>query len=425
MARGGDAMDSPKSELKNLGEAIRDALDAGANPAEQIRTARSALLERVAARNAASVRPGWLRRPGRPAVRVWGALGVVGAIGLVGAAAAFAIWIRLPISFQVGAAGTAGRLGDVVEAAEGLPVALRFSEGSAVVLGAGGRARVLSAESAGARVLVESGAVDVAIVHRRPRGTRWSFEAGPFHVLVTGTKFRLDWNPKDQSLGLSTREGSVLVSGGCLAEAHAVRAGETVRWSCQSLPAPPAPMSAASAPSAAPTPAAAPGTRFALLSEPAARSDAWRELLANGHLAEGLRAAERADFGRVCRTAGESDLLALADAARLSGHTARAVQALAALRQRFPRSPDAATAAFSLGRIAFERRGAYPEAVRWFSAYLAELPQGPLMGDAVGRLMEARQRAGDRTGARADAARYLQRFPEGPYAPEARVMLSE
>jgi TolA-binding protein len=414
-------MDSPKSELKNLGEAIRDALDAGAHPAEQIRTARTALLERVAARNAAGVRPGWLRRPGRPAFRVWGAIGALGALGLVGAAAAFAIWIRLPISFQVGAAGTAGRLGDVVEAAEGLPVALRFSEGSAVVLGAGGRARVLSAESAGARVLVESGAVDVAIVHRRSRGTRWSFEAGPFHVLVTGTKFRLDWNPKDQSLGLSTREGSVLVSGGCLAEAHAVRAGETVRWSCQAPPA----VSAANPPSAAASPAAVPGARFALLSEPAAHGDAWRELLASGHLAEGLRAAERADFGRVCRTAGESDLLALADAARLAGHTARAVQALAALRQRFPRSPDAATAAFSLGRIAFERRGAYPEAVRWFSAYLAELPQGPLMGDAVGRLMEARQRAGDRTGAHADAARYLQRFPEGPYAPEARVMLSE
>jgi transmembrane sensor len=419
-------MDSPKSELKNLGEAIRDAFDADAHPTEQIRTARSALLERVAARNAASARPGWLRRSGRPGLRLWGglgALGLLGAVGLAGAAV-FAIWTRLPISFQVGAAGSAGRLGDVVEAADGLPVALRFSEGSAVVLGAGGRARVLSAESAGARVLVESGAVDVAIVHRRLR-THWSFEAGPFHVLVTGTKFRLDWNPKDQSLGLSTREGSVLVSGGCLAEAHAVRAGETVHWSCQSLAAAPTPVSVANAPSAAPTPAPAPGKRFALLSEPAAHADAWRELLANGHLADGLRAAERADFGRVCRTAGESDLLALADAARLSGHTARAVQALVALRQRFPRSPDAATAAFSLGRIAFERRGAYPEAVRWFSAYLAELPQGPLMGDAVGRLMEARQRAGDRTAARADAARYLQRFPEGPYAPEARVMLSE
>ena len=58
-------MDSPKSELKNLSEAIRDALDAGANPAEQIRTARAALLERVAARNAAGARPGWLRRSGR------------------------------------------------------------------------------------------------------------------------------------------------------------------------------------------------------------------------------------------------------------------------------------------------------------------------------------------------------------------------
>ena len=119
------------------------------------------------------------------------------------------------------------------------------------------------------------------------------------------------------------------------------------------------------------------------------------------------------------------ELLSLADAARLSGETSRAVEALLMLRQRFPASTSAATAAFSLGRLAFEKRGAYAEAARWFATYLNEQPQGPLMGDAIGRLMEARDRAGDRPAARRDAERYLQRFPEGPYAGTARVILAE
>ena len=47
------------------------------------------------------------------------------------------------------------------------------------------------------------------------------------------------------------------------------------------------------------------------------------------------------------------------------------------------------------------------------------------MGDSVGRLMEARQRAGDMAGARQDAERYLRRFPEGPYASEAKAILQK
>ena len=41
------------------------------------------------------------------------------------------------------------------------------------------------------------------------------------------------------------------------------------------------------------------------------------------------------------------------------------------------------------------------EAASWFETYLREQPSGPLMGDAFGRLMEARLRAGDATRARA------------------------
>jgi len=151
----------------------------------------------------------------------------------------------------------------------------------------------------------------------------------------------------------------------------------------------------------------------------------WPELIAAGHYEEGLRAAERASFHRVYATASEDELSALADAARLSGHPARAVDVLGVVRRRFPHTPGAAMAAFALGRLAFERRADYIAATRWFETYLAEEPTGPLMGDAVGRLMEARARAGDHAGAHADAERYLRRFPEGPYAAGARAILAE
>jgi TolA-binding protein len=151
----------------------------------------------------------------------------------------------------------------------------------------------------------------------------------------------------------------------------------------------------------------------------------WQELLAAGQLREGLRAAERADFARVCETATLKELLALADAGRFFGPTRRATDALTSLRRRFPHSSDAGTAAFTLGRIALEKQGAYTTAASWFEVYLREQPNGALMGDAFGRLMEARLRSGDRAGARSSAEQYLRRFPAGPYAQEARDILAQ
>jgi TolA-binding protein len=155
----------------------------------------------------------------------------------------------------------------------------------------------------------------------------------------------------------------------------------------------------------------------------AAPEDAWRELLSAGRLSEGLRAAERANFERVCQIASAKELLALADASRLFGAGRRAAATLRVLRQRFPGTMDAATAAFTLGRVAFEKQHAYAEAADWFETYLREQPSGPLMGDSFGRLMEARLRSGDRTAARTSAQQYLRRFPEGPYSSEARGIL--
>jgi outer membrane protein assembly factor BamD (BamD/ComL family) len=224
----------------------------------------------------------------------------------------------------------------------------------------------------------------------------------------------------DRSLRVSTEEGSVTVAGGCLEAPKIVSAGESLE-PCPSRQAPePDDMPAVEAAPAL-APSVAPGARTTATP---VRVERWRELLAAGRLREALRAAERANFDQVCRTATAKELMALADAGRFFGPSKRAVSALVALRERFPGSAAAGTAAFTLGRIVFENEHAYAQAATWFETYLREQPSGPLMGDAFGRLMEARLRSGDTTRARASASQYLRRFPGGPYSAEARGILS-
>ena len=242
------------------------------------------------------------------------------------------------------------------------------------------------------------------------------FEVGSYHVTVNGTRFQMAFRARDRFLRVSTEEGSVAVAGGCLEAAKTVSAGESIEAFCPAREAP--------APDEMPATEALPPAQEPAPTVKATRTERWRELLAAGRLLEGLRAAERANFDQVCRTATAKELLALADAGRFFGPSQRAVAALVAMRERFPRSTAAGTAAFTLGRIVFEKQQDYVRAASWFETYLREQPSGPLMGDAFGRLMEARLRAGDATRARGTAEQYLRRFPGGPYSAEAKGILS-
>ena len=315
-------------------------------------------------------------------------------------------------------------------------VPVSFSEGSTLVLHDGGRIRILSLEAGATHVLVEDGIVDASIVHRTTGRTRWEFDVGAYQVTVNGTKFRIEYQSNTRALRVSTEEGQVTVTGGSLDTPKMVSAGESLspaephrqprrsrtgrkpwpalRW----LIRPPAMADSAAPMADSAAPQAPQLTKVT-------HDGGWQELLAAGRLRDGLRAAERADFDQVCQSATAKELLALAEAGRFFGPSKRAVAALGALRRRFPRSPDAGTAAFTLGRIALEKEGAYSQAANWFEIYLREQPNGPLMGDAFGRLMEARLRSGDSAGARASAEQYLRRFPAGPYAAEARDILSK
>ncbi|WP_437623149.1 FecR domain-containing protein [Sorangium sp. So ce1151] len=150
----------------------------------------------------------------------------------------------------------------------------------------------------------------------------------------------------------------------------------------------------------------------------------WRALALDARYKDALAAAEREGFDALCATASAGDLHALGDAARLGGSTARAVQAFTALRRRFPGSPEAASAAFLLGRIAQDQSNDPAGSARWFTRYLAEHPGGAFAADAAGRLVEAEDRRGDDAGARRAAERYLAAYPNGSHAAYARRLLA-
>jgi transmembrane sensor len=403
-----------KEELSQLGTRVRELLAADPEAAGETRAARAAFLEEVARRNATANR----RTPFSPRRRRWaplllGSAAVAGVVGLW-------FWKR-PVTFEIGEA-LQGVPGDVVEAPTGRMVPVAFSEGSRLAIHEGARIRVLSMESSASgvsvRVLLEDGALDASIAHRAGVKTNWRFDAGPYQVTVTGTKFQMQFRNGPRALRVATETGRVVVTGGCLEAPAAVAAGETLETSCPSMETPPRDEPPAAVEPPRSTTEAGPRRKMA-------RPERWRELLAAGRLQGALREAERANFEGVCERATPHELFALADAGRFFGRYTRAVGALTALRRRFPGTPEAGTAAFTLGRIAFENEDAYARAAQWFDTYLHEQPAGALTGDASGRLIEAKVRSGDRIGARAAAQQYLRRFPGGPYASEARGALSK
>jgi transmembrane sensor len=381
-----------------FGERIQEALELETRPNEQLRMARVRLLEHVTGteRRAPSVFSKRLRYAGLAAV---GMLGLAAVVGLLSAR---------PISFATSTGQ--GNVGDVLEAARRDPLPINFSEGSKIVLHEGSRARVLATQTAGARVLLESGVADVSIVHRRGGRTRWRFEAGPFQVLVKGTQFELGWQPAGQWLSLTMKAGSVELSGSCLPAPRIVARGASIRMSCAKAAPPEEPAEAARAQTPQ-TPATAAQTKGAPSTtvKPSTREP---------------RAVPQS-FEASCDAASKAELVAWANRERLAGSVTHARTALLALRRHFSGSNEAGTAAFTLGRMAFDQQADYGEAARWFASYLSEQPNGPLMGDAAGRLLEAHERQGNLAAARHDAQAYLRRFPDGPYAARARRILAE
>lgn len=404
------------ARLRELGRA-QDAELA----AQDLEGARERFVESMAGARAA--RPRWMA----PAALV----------SLAGAVAVVLFVFVLPsraLTFAIGSAP--GEVGAWIAAGTAGALPIRFSEGTALELEASARARVVAADARGARVLLESGGLTASVHHAAT--TQWNFNAGPFEVLVTGTRFELHWSPVDEELKLVLLEGSVAVSGPLVGGRRAVSTGETLEVFCKQqrfeltrgeprAAVLPAPSSVPVAPVVS-VPAPAPSSDRGVVApsaEDSPRRPSWRDLAAADKYQAAMTAAEAEGFEGIVARAGAAELLMLADVARFSGKPARAAAALSATRSRFAGSGEAAKAAFHLGRMAFDQRRSYAEAERWFGVYLGEQPGGPFAQEALGRVIECRERMGSASGAREAARRYLASYPSGPHAAHAKSLLEE
>jgi hypothetical protein len=325
------------------------------------------------------------------------------------------------ITFDTGSERTAGRVGALLSAVESEPLPIHFSDGTIVSMSASTQARITETSSHGATIVLESGSLSLAVVHRQ--ASSWHVAAGPFTVLVTGTKFDVRWSASEGTLALELHEGAVTVLGPTLGvSGRRVLPGESLRVAIAAAVGA-GPQAATTGDPVATAPAPDDAPKAAPSDSANKRGDAlWKQLAESGRYADALAAAESEGFDGVLGRASAGDLRLLGDAARLAGSPKRAEQALQMVRTRAVGTHEAAMAAYSLGLVAAGSNSR--AAARWFQTYLREEPAGRLTREATGRLMEAQRASGDVAAARATASSYLARYPAGPHAGLARTILN-
>jgi transmembrane sensor len=359
---------------------------------------------------------------------------LLAAAGLAMAAAVIAlvIWRRPTagpdtLTFTVGPDTRAGQVGIYYAATPDADLPLRFSDGSVVSVQPRGGVRVHHAGGAQVTLFLETGRARFDVAHR-PHAS-WDIAAGPYSVRVTGTAFDLAWEPDSRSFELAMRSGTVTVRGPGIETGVVVKDTERFVSRVTADVDRPKPAASSTAPEPdsrrQPTPPTVAEVNPRLPSvKPGAERAApsWIELASKGEYASIVRSAEERGIDQAIAGSSADELRALADAARFTGRPALAQRALLTIRSRFPGTKAATAAAFVLGRM-LDGGGNARSAVSWYDRYLAE--GGPLAPEALGRRMLALRRAGEGEQSRSAAREYLRRFPDGPYARQARELTSQ
>jgi transmembrane sensor len=392
--------------LRSLGELVATTQDAELE--------RGRVVERARARFHEVERSRGLLRRGR----------IAASMALAAALAAFVAWMFLlrpgPVVECWNDAGVRVHEREEVRS-DTRELGLRFSDGSTVLFEPRARGHVGSLTRDGGAVILEDGKASVSVPPKR--GRRWVVGAGPYEVLVTGTRFDVAWRAQSRRFELVMFDGSVEVRGPGVG-GRTVVAGQRVELEDARAAPPSVSSSAATTPAPAPASAEATATASPAAKVPApgvssASDRSWQSLARQGRFDDATALAEAAGFEGICASAGAADLLSLGDAARFAKKPGRARSAYDAARARFPGSPEASRAAFTLGVMAFPS----PSALPWFERYLTESPGGRLASEAQGRILEIHHRSGNVAAARAAAERYLRSYPNGAHAKLARSLL--
>lgn len=333
-----------------------------------------------------------------------------------------------------------------------------FNEASQVYLEPGAQAHVVKATGREAIVVLDRGELTVSITSGRKN--LWRFRAGENEVVVRGTKFSMLWKPGPEALDVQVSEGKVEVHTAD-GQLRFVTAGERLSYTKPkrgehsdvvqveeepavevkaqpakkqpAAPSPPAgeragvrgPVSPAEespvamvSPKQQPSPSSVPTKP-----QPELRPlvSEWKRHAEAGRYAKAVALVEEQGLGGALDGASGDDIFLFADAARLARRVDLGRKALTSLRERFKGTPDAAEAAFRLGRLEFDA-GRFADAGGWFQLYVLESPDGPFIAEAMGRRVDAWKRAADPRAGQA-ASDYLGRYPKGAYAPLAKQVL--
>ncbi len=427
-------------ELEGLGATMAQVSDARADAPRAVHNARQRLRESLAderARRAAPRTMRWLV----PAAVV--GLCAAGGAGVFGVAS----WLAEPKPLTAHVESRSLALsGDWISTAAETK-RLRFSDGTTLSLHPETQLQLRDTSPRGASVVLARGR---ALAHVEHTGkAEWRFSAGPFQVRVTGTEFDLAWDPDTGVFELALHQGEVLLEGPQVEGTRAIRKGDYVKIEVE-----PQPTNTEAGAGRTDTERASGDTELARLPDEAldeAANDAadrtedeaedgeadgeaedgaappverqraaqqrWQDLLDAGKRSDALRAVDRVGSAHAIEQATARELWALANAARLGGRPELARSALQVLRSKHGQRGQTA---FVLGKVAADQLRARSEAITWFETYLTEAPRGPFAEQALGRLVELQ--AGTPSGRRA-AERYLERHPNGAYAPFARSSL--
>jgi hypothetical protein len=337
------------------------------------------------------------------------------------------------IEFRVLPSSDFGRVGAYVAPTGDAPLDLKFTEGSQVELKPGARARVAATTARGATVLLETGKASVDVVHHERAD--WTIMAGPYSVRVHGTSFTVEFDPKTQLFELVMRSGVVSVEGPGISQPLEIRGAQRfvhraglisdvtdVPFESPEQRSAPNQVLDGKVPELTPKASGAAIANSSSGSAVATTATSWDALVRRGEYSAVLHDAERQGLPHVLSTARAVEIMALGNAARFSGRVGVGADAYKAIRQRFPGTAVAASAAFLMGRLM--EGGAPSEARRWYERYEQEAPRGPLVAEAVGRRLLITQASGSRSEVQRLAEDYVRRFPDGPYAGVARKIVT-
>lgn len=284
-------------------------------------------------------------------------------------------------------------------------LAFDLNDGSRITVARGSQLEVLESSASKLMLALRHGRARFDV---RPHGPRaWQVECAGVTVQVVGTSFIVERT--DDEVRVSVERGTVLVSGEAVPDrVQRVSAGERLSARHGSSAAPVAP--AAGAGSIAPPSPVDGGTE-----DGAARAaeSTWRESARRQKWKSAWQALRKDGLAQQTRSADRiEDLLLLADVARLSDHPEEAVAPLERVTER-THDARAGLAAFTLGRLRLDELEDPARAVADLSLALTLSLPASLEHDARARLVEAYARAGMSERARAAAADYHARYPEG------------